>query len=554
MAKAKSKKKNRKEGKTMTSPTLPTLTGQASTYVTTRRVHELQATPVATVDKLEPLVPDDWGLYYVPGVATTLGKTSFFLGVNRIPEPLPEASIVTVAKLVEHKDAKEASILAIMPDNPKLVNEFTDSEEDELRLAYQGIVRKTVYSTGGNTLVLKAKSDVAVGLPAEQEGIEFTLKQKIPHELLKAAIAYAKYIYSVHRTEFAWQIYRDKAEGKYMLYIPGQIIETAHVNYQEDVNARQTIRNNGYDLVLEGHSHGAMGAFFSGGDNANEKQPCTYIVLAGFNSDRCTSIARVKVVDYEAPLALTDIFDLPEGRDIEWLLNSTDIPAVCPEIVKMAAKTNYVATSTPVGYGAYSTYHKRTNVVDFPNHRGHGTVAGDRYRNLYSDYYDDGFSHGYTELDYDNMTDSEWLRLYGADPGPAEPKGLHAGSGNAATNAYKNNHGISKSSSLTINLQKLASMPASEYNDDESKVTTTMEYKELNNLRVALGQAKQLELIGALAKRASVTLKAFLDLDGTPEGDIINAEDLARSMSEREVIKTLRYLLNNTDSGFYSRK
>ena len=546
MAKKNKRKRNKESrGRAMISQNI----GGARSY------HANLATPVPTVDSLEPLVPDSWGLFYVPGASTTLGKTSFFLGVNRVPAQLDEANIITVAKIAEHKDAKEAAIMALMPDNPKVVPEFTDSVEDEIKFAYQGIIRKTVYDTGGNTIVLKAKSDVALGVSSEPEGIEFTVKQKIPHELLKAAIAYAKHIYELHRTEFAWQIYRSKEDGTYMLYIPGQIIQSAHVNYQEDVNARQNIRNNGHTLVLEGHSHGAMGAFFSGGDDANEKQPCAYIVLAGFNTDKCSAVARVRVGTYDAPLAIDDLFDLPEGRDVAWLLDSTDIPAVCPTIVASAAKPA-AATTTAYSYNygtGYNGYRDRThNVVDFPNYEGRGRAARlDRRQNAYGGFYDDGFSDGLTSADYDDMTDAEWLRLYGYNEvGPAEPKGLHADT----PKDYKNNCGITATTSIIKNLLHLAGMPASEYNDEASSATDTMEYREVNNIRMALGQAKQLELIGALAKRASVTMKAFLDGDGTSEGDIVNAEDLAASLSERESIKVLRWLLNNIDSSFYSRK
>ena len=433
----------------------------------------------------------EWGLIYgdLPPVAN---KQGFFLGLDRRPAPVAGEEVCEHSVLIEHKDAKVARALQLMDGEPNFVKEFSEGPEEEFLIGYQGVLKKSVYNLGGNLLTMIAPSQFVPGAPAIAQGTSYTVSEKIPHELLKAAMAYAKYIYAKFRTEFAWQIYRHKETGLYALYIPRQIIEGAHVNYSGDADAASNIRNGmNMDLVLEGHSHGAMGAFFSGGDNSNEKTPCNYIVLAGFNADNCTYKARARVLDFDIPLKLTDIFDLPEGRDEAWLLDSVDVPPVYTKAVLRAVTRNTVV-NTYGGYGRdYTGITRSYSAIAAPTPAASAASWTPRRARYYRE---SDFSNGSTGYDYYEealalgLTEDEVDLLSGEYGGGG---GLYSSAKDTTTGRETREDSLSASWLLVSTLARLGKPTSKELDQ-----VPTLD--NLEDLGCGLTDRAMLELVGKL--------------------------------------------------------
>lgn len=85
---------------------------------------------------------------------------------------------------------------------------------------------------------------------------------KIPGALYHLAISI--FMADRHREQYLAVVW----DGAYHLKVPAQIGEAASVHYEKVP-----------DTILEFHSHGEMGAFFSGIDNQDEQGLCLYAVI-----------------------------------------------------------------------------------------------------------------------------------------------------------------------------------------------------------------------------------------------------------------------------------
>ena len=90
---------------------------------------------------------------------------------------------------------------------------------------------------------------------------------KIPLSLLYSTVNFFREIYKKMKSEVYVQFYYDVKEEEYILHCPDQTVSGASVNYKND----EEYQNDNFVLVLEMHSHGSMGAFFSGTDDKDEK-------------------------------------------------------------------------------------------------------------------------------------------------------------------------------------------------------------------------------------------------------------------------------------------
>ena len=269
--------------------------------------------------------------------------------------PLP-TSRKALLKPAAEKDIQQASIMAFMMGGDKsslhpsqkdaLENE--DNTKDQYFPAFDGVgVLK--HMTINNCVFRAAmKAEVMPGLEPISSFLTVDITERIPVELLRDFMANAQAVYIKHGTEFAAQFYR-RPNGTYYVYYPVQKVYGAHVDYSADENAKFKLRATD-QLVMEIHSHANMGAFFSGGDNDNEKSPCFYAVVGGFASKEAKSVARAKYLNFELPLELGEIFDF-NGATKEEVLNLTTLP----EANELA-----VATAQPNQVRSYVTPYQRT--------------------------------------------------------------------------------------------------------------------------------------------------------------------------------------------------
>lgn len=150
----------------------------------------------------------------------------------------------------------------------------------------------------------------------------YSIVNKIPKELIEEIINTFNDVVKDSGNEAAAQIYREReGDKKYFIYYPEQHISKAQVSYPDDPNLSKLRVNN--ELVCELHSHNTMGAFWSGTDNANEKEVCFYVVIGKFGYPSAEYKARIKCLDHQVDLRLCDIFDMTEAEEDTLLLDTS---------------------------------------------------------------------------------------------------------------------------------------------------------------------------------------------------------------------------------------
>jgi len=129
------------------------------------------------------------------------------------------------------------------------------------------------------------------GLRPLDEEIELT-HGKIPHALYDLAISALMVNSSLEQyLAVTW-------DGQYHLTIPTQDREPAKVRYERLGST-----------IMDIHSHGAMRAFFSYDDNADEQGLCLDMVVGRLNTLIPDVEIRLGVYGYFAPVTTEDIFD-----------------------------------------------------------------------------------------------------------------------------------------------------------------------------------------------------------------------------------------------------
>mgnify|MGYP002507803967 CR=1 FL=1 len=322
------------------------------------------------------------------GLGTQLTLINEEKGKGSYPNPITTVTAYT-ATVYEKKptDAETEAMLAMIA--PQMYSYHVKYDKAELEastkpqqifMAYNGIGLRRTEVFNGNEVIITTKTDKAPGLRSVPEGIEFKVVNKIPGSLLRDLIANFKAVFDRDHTESSAQIYR-KRTGEYFVYYPVQKNSGANTNYSADLKAAIELRQEN-TLVLEAHSHASFGAFFSGGDDSNEKSPCMYIVIGSFPSAKPSFVGRIKLLTQQAPLSVTDVFDIPEGEDY---LTFENLPEPSPQMLENA-KPAY-ATSTVAGTAA-------GQATGYGNYRGYGYdydygYGGYNYKNAqYGKYYD----------------------------------------------------------------------------------------------------------------------------------------------------------------------
>ena len=226
---------------------------------------------------------------------------------------------------------------------------------NQIIMGYDGLYIRRKEEFNGNTITITTKTDKAPGLRNPLSSIECTVTNKIPGRLLKEMVAWFRAVYEMHKTESAAQIYRHGETKEYFVYYPKQRVAAANVDYKEDMDAAVNLRQK-HTLVLEAHSHpwGTSGgkSWFSGGDDANEKFACFYLVIGSVMGEEVSYGARMKLMDLQKALEIQEIFDF-EG--IEKPLSTHDLPTVAPHLFdKISIGIPYARPPVQAGYSVYN--------------------------------------------------------------------------------------------------------------------------------------------------------------------------------------------------------
>lgn len=143
---------------------------------------------------------------------------------------------------------------------------------------------------------------------------------KIPNSILEQIVSFFRDIMKRYNNAEAFiQVYWDKQENKYIINVPKQKISGAAVHYDalENLNTKDPER---YVFAYECHSHNTMGAFWSGVDNADEKELRIYGVFGQLNKDPYACLHRFFVGEEQVDLELDHVFEMPKAEDKKYLV------------------------------------------------------------------------------------------------------------------------------------------------------------------------------------------------------------------------------------------
>lgn len=138
------------------------------------------------------------------------------------------------------------------------------------------------------------------------EGFELSVP-KIPASLLDVVIVYFRQIYNKCSSEVFVQFFYNPDEHEYIIYIPKQKVSPASVKYE---------RNHEYEkgkiFVFEIHSHGNMGAFFSGTDDGDEKEDRFFGVIGKVESRKPELSLRLCIGGKPTKIKIDELFEINE--------------------------------------------------------------------------------------------------------------------------------------------------------------------------------------------------------------------------------------------------
>lgn len=198
------------------------------------------------------------------------------------------------------------------------------------------------YSNGTTVLrrrITKFSDQANLGAGNGVEGIELKIP-KIPFKYWLMALDYYKDVHKRDHTEVSVLFYynvngvtipedlRSKNEdgmiedGDLLIYCPTQINTSTHSNFKDD-ELFQWLEDN-YQCVVETHSHHTMDAFFSGTDDANEKQPRCYGVYGKINTHD-KFLLRFYLAGKHIMIKPTDLFDIPVLHKQEQVIKTAKI-------------------------------------------------------------------------------------------------------------------------------------------------------------------------------------------------------------------------------------
>jgi hypothetical protein len=112
------------------------------------------------------------------------------------------------------------------------------------------------------------------------------------------------------------QVYYDTKEKEYVVHVPEQTVSKASVNYDATKNLSE-VDSERYIFVYEVHSHNTMGAFWSGTDNADEKDTRFYGVLGNLDKETIGEKYRYMIMGKEVEVKKEHIFDFTENLAVD---------------------------------------------------------------------------------------------------------------------------------------------------------------------------------------------------------------------------------------------
>lgn len=285
---------------------------------------------------------------------------------------------------IKYKDLGE--LKNMIRDNTMKVYESIEdykNDTDKKNISYvisdTGWTKVSTLSIDGNRAVIVSHCNECPIVEHYESSISVDIRNKIPGSLLREIVeTFARVCNggagaSLRGAEAAAQIYKHSETGEYFIYYPTQTVSGASVTYADDPGMLEN--RNKHKLVFECHSHNSMGAFWSGTDDANEKEFGYYMVIGQLNRDKAQYKFRVKYENTYGDLEANQLFDITKDEEDNIFTKSTWGPGN-PDIDTKAK------TAAPTYSKCYGNYQKTG---------GSGDVSGYNWEN-YWDYEDYGYA------------------------------------------------------------------------------------------------------------------------------------------------------------------
>lgn len=220
------------------------------------------------------------------------------------------------------------------------------------------------------------------GLPEEFNGNKIQLKvPKIPKKIYYQILSFFRDIAdTMGNAEAFVQVYFDKTINEYVCNIPEQTVSGASVQYDATKNLNELDRKR-YIFVFEIHSHNVMGAFWSGTDNADEKETKFYGVFGKIKDEKIEEKFRFMVMGKQIDVNKEHIFDFTD----EGISKQDVLDFLNKESEDKINKENLMSTLL----GISNTYpEKWKENIKKPSYTTSGYVGGKSYpgsdRNLWT--------------------------------------------------------------------------------------------------------------------------------------------------------------------------
>lgn len=169
--------------------------------------------------------------------------------------------------------------------------------------------------------------------------------KKIPKKQLDMAATFFKDIYALLGTESMVRIY-ETSGGNRFADAPPQTVTSVKVEHKDNRKEK---------IVLDIHSHGSMGAFFSGEDDDDENA-FRFFGVAGKVDTNLELLFRLKFDEVELKIKMSDIF---EGIGNGYQFKRVAYPS---SWLKKVQKREYVHTSGFAGYSGFGGVDRRRGI------------------------------------------------------------------------------------------------------------------------------------------------------------------------------------------------
>lgn len=245
----------------------------------------------------------------------------------KVPDNTSVPEIPAAASAVPKEEpAKPIDLTALLfGSNSEICLDLEKSDKPYALALYKDGLWEKRDNPIGTFIYHRAKYDVPYTTKTMTAKFEMKLP-KMPIGVLNATVTFFRHIMkNMSNAESMVQIFWDLQEKKYMIYTPEQYVAGASIKF---LHSSELQNNDRYIWAIDIHSHNTMQAFFSGGDDSDEKSARIFGVLGCLSSEPFMSKWRAGCNGNYFKLEAGDLFDILSTDKFD--LTEDDVKKVKP--------------------------------------------------------------------------------------------------------------------------------------------------------------------------------------------------------------------------------